>query len=73
LKDWLIPTQIFVRGFEKVSFLLMCGVLCLAAIKALQYFHPKLQTVWPVIEKLMINIGVVRFFTSPKGLLSTKS
>jgi transposase len=38
LKDWLIPTQIFVRGFEKVSFLLMCGVLCLAAIKALQYF-----------------------------------
>jgi transposase len=44
LKDWLIPTQIFVRGFEKVSFLLMCGVLCLAAIKALQYFIlPELQ------------------------------
>ncbi len=44
LKDWLIPTQIFVRGFGKVSFLLMCGVLCLAAIKALQYFIlPELQ------------------------------
>ena len=38
LKDWLIPSQIFVRGFEKVSFLLMCGVACLAALKILQYF-----------------------------------
>jgi hypothetical protein len=46
LKDWLIPTQIFVRGFEKISFLLMCGVLCLAAIKALQYFIlPELQAI----------------------------
>lgn len=45
LKDWLIPSQIFVRGFEKVSFVLMCGVLCLAAVKALQYFIlPELQT-----------------------------
>ena len=38
LKDWLIPNQIFVRGFEKVSFLLLCGVVCLAALKILQYF-----------------------------------
>ena len=38
LKDWLIPNQIFVRGFEKVSFLLMRGVVCLAALKILQYF-----------------------------------
>jgi hypothetical protein len=38
LKDWLIPNQIFVRGFEKVSFLLLCGVVCLASLKILQYF-----------------------------------
>jgi hypothetical protein len=37
LKDWLIPNQIFVRGFEKVSFLLMSAVVCLAALKILQY------------------------------------
>jgi len=44
LKDWLIPSQIFVRGFEKVSFLLMCSVVCLAALKILQYFVlPTLQ------------------------------
>lgn len=38
LKDWLIPNQIFVRGFEKISFLLMSAVVCLAALKILQYF-----------------------------------
>ncbi len=38
LKDWLVPTQIFVRGVKKVSFQLLCGVLCLAALKILQYF-----------------------------------
>jgi transposase len=38
LKDWLIPTQIFVRGVKKISFQLLCGVLCLAALKILQYF-----------------------------------
>lgn len=44
LKDWLIPSQIFVRGFEKVSFLLMCSVVCLASLKILQYFIlPELQ------------------------------
>jgi hypothetical protein len=44
LKDCLIPSQIFVRGFEKVSFILMCAVVCLAAMKILQYFIlPELQ------------------------------
>jgi hypothetical protein len=38
LKDWLIPNQIYVRGFQKVSFLLMSAVVCLAALKILQYF-----------------------------------
>jgi len=38
LKDWLVPAQIFVRGVKKVSFQLTCGVLCLAALKILQYF-----------------------------------
>jgi len=37
LKDWLVPSQIHVKGIEKVSFILTCGVLCLAAIKILQY------------------------------------
>jgi IS5 family transposase len=37
LKDWLIPNQIFVRGYKKVSFLLMSAVVCLAALKILQY------------------------------------
>jgi hypothetical protein len=37
LKDWLIPSQIHVKGIEKVSFIHGCGVLCLAAIKILQY------------------------------------
>lgn len=36
LKDWLLPAQIYVRGIGKVSFMLMCGVLMLAAIKVLQ-------------------------------------
>jgi hypothetical protein len=45
LKDWLLPPKIFVRGIAKVSFVLMCGVLCLAAAKALQYFIvPDLKT-----------------------------
>ena len=38
LKDWLIPNQIFVRGVDKVSFQLFCGVLVLAALKILQHF-----------------------------------
>jgi IS5 family transposase len=37
LKDWLIPSKIMVRGPDKVTHILMTGVLCLAAIKILQY------------------------------------
>jgi len=37
LKDWLIPSRLYVKGIKKVSFMLACGVLCLAAIKILQY------------------------------------
>lgn len=44
LKEWLIPHQIFVKGHAKVTFLLMCGVVVLAAVKALQYLMlPTLQ------------------------------
>jgi hypothetical protein len=38
LKDNLIPKAIYVKGHTKVSFVLMTAVLCLAAIKYLQYF-----------------------------------
>ncbi|SLM13327.1 transposase (fragment) [uncultured spirochete] len=45
LKDWLLPAQLFVRGVTKVTFRLLYGVLCLAALKILQYFIlPSLQT-----------------------------
>jgi transposase len=44
LKDWLIPSKIMVRGPDKVAHILMTGVLCLAAIKILQYcIVPDLQ------------------------------
>ena len=44
LKDWLIPSKIMVRGPDKVAHCLMTGVLCLAAIKILQYcIVPDLQ------------------------------
>jgi len=36
LKDWLLPAQIFVGGIKKVTFVLLCGVLMLAALKVLQ-------------------------------------
>jgi IS5 family transposase len=36
LKDWLLPSKIMVRGARKVSFQLLCGVLCLTALKILQ-------------------------------------
>ncbi|MCP4062165.1 MAG: transposase [Gammaproteobacteria bacterium] len=46
LKDWLLPSKIMVKGYSKVTSLLMTGVLCLAALKILQYFIlPKLETV----------------------------
>jgi len=38
LKDWLWPAKIMVRGYSKVNFTLMAGVLCLAVMKILQYF-----------------------------------
>jgi hypothetical protein len=37
LKDWLIGGRVYVRGIRKVSFHLMSGVVCLAAVKILQY------------------------------------
>ena len=37
LKDNLIPRAIYVKGYTKVSFVLMASVFCLAAIKYLQY------------------------------------
>ncbi|HSW62628.1 MAG TPA: transposase [Dissulfurispiraceae bacterium] len=43
LKDWLLPPQIFVRGILKVSFMLMCGALLLAALKVLQAIAPPLS------------------------------
>ena len=38
LKDSLIPRSIYVKGYKKVSFVLMAAVLCLAALKYLQLF-----------------------------------
>jgi hypothetical protein len=36
LKDNLLPKSIYVKGYQKVNFVLQIGVLCLAAIKILQ-------------------------------------
>ena len=45
LKDYLIPSKLFVRGHRKVELRLLGGVVCLAALKILQYFLlPVLQT-----------------------------
>jgi transposase len=38
LKDSLLPAKIYVKGHAKVSFVLMCSVVCLAALRTLQYF-----------------------------------
>jgi len=38
LKDWFLSSGFFVRGIKKVTFQVMCGVLCLTALKILQYF-----------------------------------
>ena len=38
LKDNYIPRAIYVKGFSKVSFVLMSAVLCLASVKYLQHF-----------------------------------
>jgi transposase len=37
LKDWLLPSKLMVRGHKKVTFCMMAGVVCLAAIKILQH------------------------------------
>ena len=39
LKDWFIPSQLYVKGHPKVNFALMTAVLCLSAVKVLQYPH----------------------------------
>ena len=39
LKDWFIPDKIYVKGYKKVNCTLMAAVLCLSAVKILQYFH----------------------------------
>jgi len=36
LKDHLLPSALYVKGHRKVSFVLMMGVLCLAALKIIQ-------------------------------------
>jgi transposase len=38
LKENLIPKSIYVKGHRKVSFVLMSAVLCLAALRTIQYF-----------------------------------
>ena len=38
LKDNLIPKTIYVKGYDKVSFVLMSAILCLAALRTLQCF-----------------------------------
>jgi transposase len=38
LKDSLLPSKIYVKGYTKVSFVLMCAVVCLAALRTIQYF-----------------------------------
>jgi hypothetical protein len=38
LKDSLIPRSIYMKGYKKVSFVLMTTVICLAALKYLQLF-----------------------------------
>jgi transposase len=37
LKDSLLPKAIYVKGYEKISFVLMVAVLCLAGLKYLQF------------------------------------
>jgi hypothetical protein len=38
LKDSLMPRSIYVKGCQKVSFVLISVVICLAALKCLQLF-----------------------------------
>jgi len=44
VKDWLLPAKLLVKGYKKVNFVLMTGVVCLTALKILQQFIlPTLQ------------------------------
>jgi len=45
LKDWLLPSKLMVRGHSKITFCLMTGVVCLAAVKILQYY------ILPVLDR----------------------
>jgi hypothetical protein len=38
LKDNLLPAKLFVKGFTKISFVLMGAVICLAALRTIQHF-----------------------------------
>lgn len=38
LKDWLLPSKLMARGHSKITFSLMTSVVCLAAVKILQYY-----------------------------------
>jgi hypothetical protein len=38
LKDWLLPGKLYVKGHAIVSFVLFAAVLCLAALRMIQYF-----------------------------------
>ena len=38
LKENLIPKNIYVKGYQKVTFVIMSAVLCLAALRAIQFF-----------------------------------
>jgi transposase len=38
LKDWLLPRKLYVKGYAKVSFVLLSAVVCLAALRTIQYF-----------------------------------
>lgn len=38
LKDNLLPAKLFVKGFSKISFVLMGAVICLAALRTLHHF-----------------------------------
>jgi hypothetical protein len=44
LKDRLLPRKLYVKGHMKVSFVLMSTVVCLAALRMIQYFvlYPRL-------------------------------
>lgn len=38
LKDWFIPDKLYVKGYKNIRCTLQLGVLCLTAVKLMQYF-----------------------------------